>query len=391
MGKRAKIWTSVVVLLGLATAAVLAVGARKGGGEGPRKDEKPALEFAATDLTRLKTQPLDTELALPGSVQALNQATVRSKLSAEVRRVLVREGETVTAGQPVAEFDTTQLRAQLAERQATYESARAQLANTERVRQANAALVKQNFISQNAFDSADSNHQAQLATVAAARAALEQTLIMMNDATVRSPIAGVVAKRHVQPGEKVGYDAPLLAVVDLSRLEVQAQAPVSDVPLLARGQAAAIEIEGLPGRRFEGTVERINPSTEPGTRMVNLYVSLPNEGSLLKAGMFARVYVQVAPEASVPTLPLAALRGDPGGHYVWLIAEGKLARRPVETGRRDERGQRVEVRSGLAPTDAVLASKFDNLREGQAARAAGTEAPKVASEPAAVRPAAGAN
>ncbi|HOX89369.1 MAG TPA: efflux RND transporter periplasmic adaptor subunit [Burkholderiaceae bacterium] len=391
MRKRAKIWTSVVVVLGLATAAVLAVGARKGGDEGPRKPDKPALEFAATDLTRLKTQPLDAELALPGSVQALNQATVRAKLSAEVRRVLVREGETVTAGQPVAEFDTTQLRAQLAERQATYESARAQLANTERVRQANAALVKQNFISQNAFDNADSNHQAQLATVAAARAALEQTQIMMNDATVRSPIAGVVAKRHVQPGEKVGYDAPLLAVVDLSRLEVQAQAPVSDVPLLARGQAATIEVEGLPGRRFQGTVERINPATEAGTRMVNLYVSLPNEGSLLKAGMFSRVYVQVAPEAPVPTLPLAALRGDPGGHYVWVIAEGKLVRRPVETGRRDERGQRVEVRGGVAPGDAVLATKFDNLREGQAANAAGTDAPKVASEPAAARPAAGTN
>jgi multidrug efflux pump subunit AcrA (membrane-fusion protein) len=93
----------------------------------------------------------------------------------------------------------------------------------------------------------------------------------------------------------------------------------------------------------------------------------------------------------VPTLPLAALRGDPGGHYVWVIAEGKLVRRPVETGRRDERGQRVEVRSGLAPAEVVLASKFDNLREGQAARAAGAEAPKVASEPAAARPAAAAN
>jgi RND family efflux transporter MFP subunit len=391
MGKRAKIWAGVVVVLGLATAAVLALGARKGGSDVPRKDEKPALEFAATDVVALKTQPLDAELVLPGSVQALNQATVRSKLSAEVRRVLVREGETVSAGQTVAEFDTTQLRAQLAERQAAYESARAQLANTDRLRQANAALVKQNFISQNAFDSADSTHQAQLATVAAARASLEQTQIMMSDATVRSPIAGVVAKRHVQPGEKVGYDAPLLAVVDLGRLEVQAQAPVSDVPLLARGQAAEIEIEGLPGRRFKGQVERINPATEPGTRMVNLYVSLPNEGSLLKAGMFSRVYVQIAPEAAVPTLPLAALRGDPGGHYVWVIAEGKLVRRPVETGRRDERGQRVEVRGGLAPAEVVLASKFDNLREGQAARAAGAEAPKVASEPAAARPAAAAN
>ena len=75
----------------------------------------------------------------------------------------------------------------------------------------------------------------------------------------------------------------------------------------------------------------------------------------------------------------------------WLIAEGKIARRPVETGRRDERSQRVEVRGGLAPGDVVLATKFDNLREGQAARVAGTGAPKVASEPPAAQPAAGTN
>jgi multidrug efflux pump subunit AcrA (membrane-fusion protein) len=74
----------------------------------------------------------------------------------------------VSRGQTIAEFDTAQLRAQLAERNATLESARAQLTTTERTRQANAQLVKQNFISQNAFDTADSAYQAQLRPVAAA-------------------------------------------------------------------------------------------------------------------------------------------------------------------------------------------------------------------------------
>ena len=109
---------------------------------------------------------------MPGSVQAVSQATVRAKLSAEVKRVLVREGDRVTAGQQIAEFDTAQLRAQMAERKATLESARAQLAMAERTRQANAQLVKQNFISQNAFDTADSAHQVQLAAVATAKAQL---------------------------------------------------------------------------------------------------------------------------------------------------------------------------------------------------------------------------
>ena len=105
-------------------------------------------------LSRCSRSGLSVELAVPGSVHAVSQATVRAKLSAEVKRVLVREGDRVTAGQSIAEFDTAQLRAQMAERKAALESSRAQLAMADRTRQANAQLVKQNFISQNAFDTA---------------------------------------------------------------------------------------------------------------------------------------------------------------------------------------------------------------------------------------------
>ena len=376
------------LMLALAAVAVAFTQGKKGS-EPKAKDEPPPLEFTQAELTQLEPAKLAHELVLPGSVLAVNQATVRAKLSAEVRKVLVREGEAVVAGQVLAEFDTHPLRAQLAERQAAFESARAQLASTERTRQANAQLVKQNFISQNAFDTADSNYQAQLATVAAARAALEQTQIQVNDAIVRSPIAGIVAKRHVQPGEKVAFDAPLMAVVDLAKLEVQGQAPVADVPLLAVGMAVVVQVEGLPGRQFAARLDRINPATEAGTRMLNVYVSLPNEERLIKAGMFARVLVAIAPDVAVPSLPVASVRSDGVQSYVWLIADGKLVRRSVETGRRDERAQRVEIRSGLGAGEVVLAGKFDNLKEGLAARrvSASASKPQVAGEPAATKPA----
>ena len=371
MTKKAKWWLAIVGVFAVATiggAAVLAINKRSEQAAASKKKEQPPLEFAAADVVKLQPKRLAVELALPGSVQAISQATVRAKLSAEVRRVLVREGDRVAVGQTVAEFDTAQLRAQLAERTATYESAKAQLATTERTRQANAQLVKQNFISQNAFDTADSAYQAQLAAVAAARAQLEQTQILMGDAVVRAPIAGTVAKRNVQSGEKVAFDAPLLAIVDLSQLEVQAQVPVSDVAQLSTGMPAQVEIEGIAGRKFAGRVERINPSTEPGTRTINIYVSLPNEDSLLRAGMFARVALVTSAEAEVPALPISALRVDNGTTFVWTVVDGKLARRLVEVGRRDERAQMVEVTGGLTANDTVIATKFDNLKDGLAAK-----------------------
>ena len=374
MTRNAKWWLAIAGVFAVATiggAAALAISKRSERAAESSRKEQPPLEFAAADVVKLLPQRLVVELALPGSVHAMSQATVRARLSAEVRRVLVREGDRVAAGQVVAEFDTAQLRAQLAERTATYESAKAQLATTERTRQANAQLVKQNFISQNAFDTADSAHQAQLAAAAAARAQLEQTQILMGDAVVRAPIAGTVAKRNVQPGEKVAFDAPLMSIVDLSQLEVQAQVPVADVAQLKAGMPAQVEIEGIAGRRFAGRVERINPSTEPGTRTINIYVSLPNEDSLLRAGMFARVALVTSAEAEVPALPISALRVDSGTTFVWTIVDGRLARRLVDAGRRDERSQMVEILGGLAASDVVIATKFDNLKEGLAATVVG--------------------
>jgi membrane fusion protein (multidrug efflux system) len=370
MTKRAKVWWLVGFLaVAVAGGGGAVVASRKAASADPdKKGDRPPLEFVQSDVVKLQPKRLTVELTVPGSVQAVSQATVRSKLSAEVKRVLVREGDRVASGQTVAEFDTAQLKAQFAERTATLASARAQLATTERTRQANAQLVKQNFISQNAFDTADSAYQAQLAAVAAAAAQVEQTQLQLNDSVVRAPISGIIAKRHVQPGEKVAFDAPMLAIVDLSQLEVQAQEPVSDVPQVRKGMPAQVEIEGIAGRPFAGRVERINPSTEAGTRTVNIYVSLPNEDSILKAGMFAKVALITMPTTELSSLPASAVRVESGQHYVWVIADGKLARRNVAVGRRDEREQLVEITSGLTADDVVLATKFDNLKDGLAAK-----------------------
>jgi membrane fusion protein (multidrug efflux system) len=364
----------------LAAAALVAVqgGRLKFGAKAEEKKVQPPLAFAASDIVRLAPHRLAVELAMPGSVQVVNQATVRSKLSAEVRRLPLREGDRVGAGQVVVEFDTAQLRNQLAERQAALESARATLAQTERTRATSAQLVAQNFISRNAFDTADDAFRAQVAAVQAAEAQLAQTQLLLADAVVRSPIAGHVAKRYVQPGEKVAFDAPLLYIVDLSRLEVQAQAPVADVAKIAPGAEVEIEIEGLAGSPYRGRIDRINPTTEAGSRMIAVYVLLPNDDGRLRGGMFARVKLRLGGEAPVPALPIAAVQDDRGGSYVWIIADGRLARRNVTLGMRDERARLVEVTSGLAGDEQVVGSRFDNLRDGMPANIVTAAEPQLA-------------
>ena len=387
-------WWTVLGVAGLAVVigvAAFTAARRKAETDAAKKTERPPLEFTQRDVVQLQPHRIAVQWVVPGTVQAVSQATVRAKLAAEVKRVLVREGERVATGQVVAEFDTAPMRAQLAERAAALDSARAQLSTTERTRQTNAKLVKQNFISQNAFDAADSAHQAQLAAVAMAQAQLEQSQLQLNYAVVRSPIPGIVAKRHVQPGEKVGFDAPLVAIVDLSQLEVQAQASVGDIAGIQAGMPAGVDVEGLPERKFAGRVERINPSAEPGTRTINVYVALRNDEALLRTGMFARVHLSRAQQHETPTLPLSALRGDHGQHHVWVLDGGKLLRRNVVAGARDERAQRVEITSGLKARELVLATKFDNLQDGLSARLAGAQAGAAVAEREAPKPAAATN
>jgi RND family efflux transporter MFP subunit len=192
---------------------------------------------------------------------------------------------------------------------------------------------------------------------------------------VRAPIGGQIARRHVQPGEKTSFDAPLVAIVDLAQLEVQAQAPISDVARIQIGARAEVEIEGLPGRTFAGRVERINPSAESGTRMISVYVALANErvkqSWLLRSGMFARARLHLGEDEETAALPVSAIQDDGGQPIVWVIADGRLAKRAVTLGRRDERAQLIEVLSGVSAADRVIATKFDNLRDGLLARILG--------------------
>jgi multidrug efflux pump subunit AcrA (membrane-fusion protein) len=98
--------------------------------------------------------------------------------------------------------------------------------------------------------------------------------------------------------------------------------------------------------------------------------------------MFAKVRLHVGGDRAVPALPASAVRNEGGQDVVWVLADAKLRKRPVTVGRRDERAQLVEIRSGLAEGEPVIATRFDNLRDGLAARviSAGSDESKVAQE-----------
>ena len=323
-----------------------------------------ALEFGAADVVFVTSTPMSRWLPVSGTFMPVNQATVKAKVSGDVRQVLVREGEAVRAGQLLAKIDTLDLEAKLIERQGALESARAQMALAEKTRASNVKLLNEKFISQTAFDSSQSGYDVAAGNVKSIEAQVQLARNAIKDATVVAPIAGVVGKRHVQPGEKVAFDAPLVTVVDLSDLELQALVPAIDVPGLSVGMTVELAVDGFGERKFAGRIARINPSTEPGTRAILVYIALRNPDAALRSGMFANGRVALAASEPIASLPQAAVRTEAGQSFIWVIADGKLARRIVTLGRRDDVAGLVELRSTLPKNLPVLATRMENLKEG---------------------------
>jgi RND family efflux transporter MFP subunit len=367
---------AITVLLAVALAAAIGVRVYKKQQEGRDNDKnvQVTLEFAPADVAVAEARPLSRWLPVSGALQPVRQATVKSKVSGEVRAITVREGDAVQAGQALARVDTADLEARLIERQGQLESARAQLALAEKTLSTNQKLLKQNFISQNAFDSSESNMNVTRGSVMSAEANVRLAQNALKDAVATAPLTGIVAKRHVQPGEKVAFDTPLVTVVDLKDIELQAMVPAIDIPELRPGMPVELAVDGFGDRKFAGRIERINPATEPGTRAILVFVGVPNPNNELRGGMFSTGRVALAASAPVLSLPAVAVRSEAGQTFVWTIEDGKLVKRMVVVGRRDEENGRVEIRTSLPPTVKVLAARFDNLKEGAPALVKGPDA-----------------
>ncbi len=322
------------------------------------------MELAQADIASVELKALSRTLPLSGSLSPLVQATVKSKVSGEVLEVAVREGQTVKRGDLLARIDIKNQRAQFDGQSAALEKARADLKIAKTNRDNSELMLKEKFISKNAYDSATSTYESAAASVRVAEAQARLAQIGLDDAVVRAPIAGIVSKRLTQPGEKVSQDSPLLAIVDLGKLELEAPAPASEIPSVKIGQLAHFRVGGFGERVFEGRVERINPTTEEGSRSIKLYLAVDNSDGALRGGMFAQGQLVLDKTDPVPAIPVAAVRSEAGVTYVLALEAGKLVRRAVTLGLHTEDESLVEVREGLAPGAQIIVAKIDALKPG---------------------------
>jgi len=361
------IWTVAALVVVAGAGAVVAGRAgsdKQDAAAGKAVAEAAPLEFSAADVYRVRVEPLARQITISGTLNPATQAVVKSTISGELRQVNVREGDTVSQGSVVAEVDTADARSRLDAARADQAERRARLTIAERNRDTNLTLLKQNFISQNAFDQLNSTQQASEAAVRWADAQVELASKAVEDARVRAPMSGTVAKRYVNPGERVLPDAPLLTIVDLSRMELEATVTSSDVAAVSTGQPVSFHVDGFGARAFTGRVQRINPVAEPGSRAIKVFVAVNNPGGVLRGGMFAEGAMALAGSVRKPAIPQSAVFEEAGQSYVFALDSGKVAKKNVRIGVRDELTGMVAVDSGLNEGQVVVRVRMPGLKEG---------------------------
>lgn len=330
------------------------------------------VELAPSDVLTANVRSLTLSLPISGTVQSTSTAMIKAKVTGELLKVNVREGDAVRAGQIIAEVDPTEYQARARQAQQQAEAALAQVSISQRQYDNNNALVQQGFISSTALQSSLANLQTAQANHSAALAALDIARKALQDARLLSPITGVVSQRLMQPGERVAPEARIAEVVNLDQLEMQAALSAEDATQVQVGMTGQLQIEGVSAP-VNARVLRINPSAQAGSRSVLVYLGLKGQAGL-RHGAFATGALGTKTTQAL-AVPLGAVRTDKPEPYVQVVQQDKVAHISVKLGARTQiDGQSWVSLDGLSEGAQVLLASAGAVAEGTAVQFTGATA-----------------
>lgn len=362
----------------VSTAALLLLLAACGGGgtdgasaAGTADSVPPPLQVADADVAVVDSFRLEAGPTLSGRLTAERSAMLRPQVGGAVLAVRVRAGDRVAAGQVIAVIDTLVLADQLRSARLGARSAELAAETAQRNVARSTELFQAGAIAERDLEAARNAAAQATAVLEDARARVASATQLLGYAVVRAPFAGVVSDVPVSVGDVVqagpGAGGMIATVVDPTSLELEASVPAANLSALKPGARVEFTVGAHPGRVFAGTVARVNPSVDPTTGQVRLYVRVPNGEGVLAAGLFAegRVALETAQGLAVP---LSALDARATVTSVKRVRGGVVETVPVTLGLRDDLAQRVQVTNGLARGDTVLAGAAIGVPAGVAVR-----------------------
>jgi len=378
-------------------------GACKSSYQGSAQQARPGENKTARQVktARVEETPFGETVTANGTLAAFDQSTASVKVAGRLNTISVDLGSVVRRGQVIAQLEPNDYKLRVQQSEAALGQARARLGlspdgtddkvsleQTGTVRQAKAQLeearlsreravrlVEQGIVAKADFDSADatfkvaqSRYQDALeeirnrqALLAQRRSELALARQQLTDTTVHAPIDGIVQLKRASVGEYMAAGAPLVDIVRMNPLRLQAQVPERDAATVRFGQNVRVSVDG-DTRVYVGQIRRLSPVITQESRMLMVEADVQNDGNL-RPGSFAKAEIVTNDAKMAVTVPNNAIVTFAGIEKVIVIQNGKALEKPITTGRRS--GEWTEILAGLNVGDQVIVDP-GNLQSGMA-------------------------
>ncbi len=293
-------------------------------------------------------------LWLPGNLIAKQNTQVASRILANVIKVNVRAGETVQAGDVIANLDNQDLQAQVGQIAAKVEAISAQLTQASLQLKRNKALQEQGLISTNELDSVQANYDQLSATKLSYEQQLEQAKVALTYSEIIAPISGKVVDRLVEPGDLVNPGQAIVVLYNPTSIQISSYIPESQAVTLALGQQLQVELPAL-GQVRTARISEIVPLADSAAR--SFEVKLDLIGGIIDLtgvmpGMYAKVGIKRA-ERDVIAIDTQHIQQFGQLSKVRVLENGIVNERFVRLGQAIE-GNLVIIVSGLAVGDQLV-------------------------------------
>lgn len=298
-----------------------------------------------------------------GEVRARHEADLAFRVGGKISARLVDTGQEIRAGQALARLDPTDLelaasaaRAQLAAAESDFNTAKSE-------RERYAGLLAKKFVSQTAFDAKDNAFNSAQARLEQARAQSRISTNQSDYGTLSSDRAGIVTAILAEAGQVVAAGQPVLRVARPEEKEVAIAVPESRLAEVRTTKGFTVDLWADPKTALRGELRELSPAADPATRTYAARIRLPQAPESLRLGMTARVTL-AGEGTSAVKVPLSAVVHLGKQAQVWVVANGKLAARPVSDLRFVEEG--ALIGQGLQPGEQVVVTGSASLVADQA-------------------------
>lgn len=312
-------------------------------------------------------------LQLTGTVEGLISAIVSSRFAGKVEQILIEDGQAVAKGTPLIMLDPVELEnaVRLAQNNVRKTAANSHTAQADYRRYH--LLYEKGAISQQQLEIAEARMISSRSDVDDAYATLNNAQKQMDDGSIKSPVAGIVASKTATIGQVVAPGASLLTVEQIAQVYVVVNIEQKDIAAAKLGASVNVTVDSYPNQIFTGTIAVINPVAGSESRMFRVKIKIDNPQQLLKPGMFAQATLRTGDPVAVLTVPRTAIMANKGLRYVYVDINGQAKKTLVETG--DLIGELIEIKTGLQPGAAVVINNLDKIKDGDVLRSQGENRP----------------